>query len=113
MKNLRFNKFGTVDCEIDHEKYGTIPTTLDDEESKELIDSGVDIAEYIEPEKTLNDIREERTPLLKLYVDKYTPLWWSVLTTAQKDEVTAYRIALMDITEQDPTDVTWPTPPSF
>jgi hypothetical protein len=64
------------------------------------------------PAKTLDDIRSEREPLFKSHVDKYNPVWWAALTSAQKGKVSTYRKELMDITSQDPSDVTWPTPPS-
>jgi hypothetical protein len=113
MKNLRFNIAGSVDCDIDHPKHGTIPTTFNAEESQKVIDSGVDIAEYVEPVKTLDNVRAEREPLFSAHVDKYGGSWWSALTANQKEQVNTYRAELKDITTQDPTDVTWPTPPSF
>jgi hypothetical protein len=64
------------------------------------------------PPKTLDDVREERKSLFKSHVDKYSAAWWAALTSTQKGKVSSYRKELMDITSQDPTDVTWPTPPS-
>lgn len=111
MKNCRYNSKGTIDCDIDHEKYGVIPTTISDIKSQELIDSGVEIAPYAEPVRTLVDIRAERDRLLARNVDIYNPLRWAELTTAQKDSVKSYRQALLDITLQDPDSVIWPEPP--
>lgn len=57
MKNFKYNKHGTIDCVVIHEKYGAIPTTLDDKSSKELIESGVEIAPYVEPVKTVEQVQ--------------------------------------------------------
>lgn len=59
MKDFRYNAIGTVDCDIDHPAYGWIPTTLSEKESQKLIDSGVEIAPYIEPIKTLDQLQQE------------------------------------------------------
>jgi hypothetical protein len=64
------------------------------------------------PPKTLDDVRVERERLFKAHVD-YNATWFRALTLTQKDEVSQYRLDLLDITTQDPTNVTWPTPPSF
>lgn len=77
----------------------------------ELIEQGVEIAPYVDPVKTLDDIRAERDLLLAKYVDIYNPLRWAELTTQQKDKVKSYRKALLDITQQDPVCVIWPEPP--
>lgn len=113
MKNYRFNGVGTVDCDIKHNQYGTIPTTLSVEESQALIDSGVEIASYVELVKTLGDIRQERDLLLFANVDIYNPIRWAELSTEQKDAIKTYRQALLDITKQDPSSVIWPELPSI
>lgn len=77
----------------------------------ELIEYGAEIAPYIEPVKTLDDIRFERDSLLAKYVDIYNPLRWAELTTEQKDSIKKYRQALLDITKQDPASVIWPELP--
>jgi hypothetical protein len=64
------------------------------------------------PPKTLDDVRVERE-LLFSALKKYNGAWWAAMTSAQRDEVSQYRLDLLDITTQDPTNVTWPTPPSF
>lgn len=80
-------------------------------EMQELIDSGVEIAPYVEPAKTLDDIRAERDLLLAANVDIYNPLRWAELSADQKAKVKAYRQALLDITKQDPVSVIWPEVP--
>ena len=111
MKNYSYNILGTIDCVISHPEYGDIPTTLDDEESKKIIGLGVEIAPYVQPVKTLDDIREERDLLLAQNVDIYNPLRWAELSADQKAKVKTYRQALLDITKQDPASVTWPELP--
>ena len=59
MKNFKYNKIGTIDCDIEHEKYGSIPTTLSAEESQKVIDSGVEMAPYVEPVKSLDQLQKE------------------------------------------------------
>ena len=59
MNDFKYNKLGTIDCYVKHPKYGVIPTTLNDEESQKVIDSGVEIASYIEPVKTLEQLQQE------------------------------------------------------
>ena len=83
------------------------------EDEQTLIDSGVEIAPYVEQVKTIDDIRAERDSLLASNVDIYTPLWWSELSVSKKAKVKAYRQELLDITKQDPASVVWPTPPAI
>ncbi|KHL70592.1 hypothetical protein SF06_06760 [Pseudomonas flexibilis] len=71
-RELRFNKYGSVDCELEHPDFGWIPFTAspDDPEKhgRELYERIVagdfgDIAPYVEPEHvpfTLNQIQELR-----------------------------------------------------
>ena len=83
----------------------------DAEQVQKLLDSEVEIAPYVEPVKTLADIRVERDLLLVKQVDIYNPLRWAELSAAQKDKVKTYRQALLDITQQDPVSVIWPEVP--
>jgi len=100
------NRIGGVNAFIDG-----VETTLTALEVKAITEQGVEIAPYVEPVKTLDDIRAERDLLLVKYVDIYNPMRWAELTTAQKDKVKSYRKALLDITQQDPANVIWPEPP--
>lgn len=112
MENIRRNAAGGIDCDISINGIDFLcPTTLCDSEAINVINSGVEIAPYTEPVKTLNDIRAERDLLLAQNVDIYNPMRWAELTTAQKDSVKSYRQALLDITLQDPTSVVWPEVP--
>ena len=67
MKNYRYNRLNTIDCDIDHDIHGVIPATLTPEESQKVIDSGVEIAAYVEPVKTndqlIAEIDDELTSL--------------------------------------------------
>lgn len=113
MENHRYNSCGTIDCDIHHPIYGVIATTLDKNAAKNAIDSGFEIAPYVEPVKTIDDIRAERDLLLANNVDIYNPLRWAELSADQKAKVKAYRQALLDITKQDPASVTWPELPAI
>jgi hypothetical protein len=70
-----------------------------------------EIAPYVEPEKTLEDIRAERVLLLAQNVDIYNPIRWAELSADQKDSVKTYRQALLDITKQEPASAIWPELP--
>jgi hypothetical protein len=104
--NFTVNRIGGVNAFT-----GDTETTLTEEEVNEIIGQGVEIAPYVEPVPTIGDIRAERDQLLAKYVDIYNPMRWSELTATQKEVVKTYRKALLDITQQDPSSVTWPEPP--
>jgi hypothetical protein len=113
MIKYSYRSDGLINSHEQHSKDCSTVGVVDSEQQQELIDSGVDITDYIKPAKTLDDVRAEREPLFSAHVDKYGGSWWSALTANQKEQVNTYRAELKDITTQDPTDVTWPTPPSF
>lgn len=48
-------------------------------------------------------------------VDKINPVWFSTLSTAQQQELAAYRQALLDVPQQAgfPESVTWPEKPTW
>lgn len=124
-----------IDCWLDLEKYeGWTPYTLDVNDADMTIDNTVllaqmqeanDIAPYVAPTPPTEEelavvnaeaIRLKRAGILSSLVDPVVsnPMRWDVLTSTQQNEVTSYRTALLDITDQDtfPTSVTWPTIPS-
>tara|TARA_R110000824_G_scaffold257939_1_gene446850 strand:+ start:1043 stop:1360 length:318 start_codon:yes stop_codon:yes gene_type:complete len=85
MNNLRFNIHRTVDCTIDHPQYGLIDTTLSNEESKVLIDSGAEIAPYVELVKTVDQLRAEvitalngLDPTIRMLTDKMDGDKWAI-----------------------------------
>ena len=59
MIKYRFNRIGTIDELVSSEKYGDIWRTASEEDSREVIDSGVEIAPYVEPVKTLEQLQNE------------------------------------------------------
>lgn len=124
-----------IDCWLDLDKYeGWTPYTLDVNDADMTIDNTVllaqmqeanDIAPYVAPTPPTEEelavvsaaeIRTKRAGILSSLVDPVisNPMRWDALTSTQQNEVTAYRTALLDITDQDtfPTSVTWPTTPS-
>ena len=119
---------GNIDCEINHPEYGWIPYTLSDNDTDTTIDNvvvkailGSDIAPYVPPTQEELDaqaaaaVRGRRDYLLATEVDPIVsnPLRWADLTAEQQSAWTAYRTALLDITDQEgfPHSVTWPTKP--
>jgi len=117
-----------IDVEINHPKFGWIPylltdydtdTTINNDEVMALI--GTDFAAYVAPTQAELDaaaaaqVRVERDNLLVTVVDPIVSsnLRWAEMTTEKQAEWSAYRTALLDITDQAgfPTDITWPTKP--
>lgn len=58
-------------------------------------------------------VRRQRQTLFQKTVDKINPLIWESYTQEQKNAWTAYRQALLDITDQEgfPDNVIWPQMP--
>lgn len=56
-RNLKYNKFGTIDCEVDHPVLGWIPFTANPDDPEEIgrevyktiTESKVEIKAYVEP----------------------------------------------------------------
>ena len=71
------------------------------------------------PEPSIEELeakqRELRDKWLRIYVDTVNAVRWNGLTQQQKDELIAYRQALLDVPQQPgfPTSVTWPTHPEL
>ena len=59
MKKIRYNSKGGIDCDIIHVVHGNIPSTLNALDSQKVIDSGVEIAPYIVPVKTNDQLIAE------------------------------------------------------
>lgn len=131
IKNMcKYNADGSVDIEILHEKLGKLPftATKDDHEEhgrllyqKALAGEYGDIAPYVPPPPPTDEelslwVKKEREYLLTTLVDPFVsnPLRWGDLSQVQKDNVTAYRKELLDITLQPgfPKEVTWPVVPT-
>ena len=114
--------------EINHPDYGWIPYTVDPSDTDTTIDNdavmsliGSDFAPYVAPTQAeleaaaAAQVRGERDGILTTVVDPLVsnPLRWADLTAAKQAEWTAYRTALLDITDQSgfPHNVVWPTKP--
>ena len=117
-----------MDVEINHPQYGWIPYTLDPSDTDTTINNdevmaliGTDFAAYVAPTQAELDaaaaaeVRAERDNILATVVDPIVsnPLRWADMTADKQAEWSAYRTALLDITDQAgfPHDITWPTKP--
>lgn len=117
-----------MDVEINHPQYGWIPylltdydtdTTINNDEVMALI--GTDFSAYVAPTQeeldaaTAAQVRAERDNILVTVLDPIVtnPLRWDSLTTEKQAEWAAYRISLLDITDQVgfPHDINWPVQP--
>ena len=117
-----------MDVEINHPDFGWIPYTLNPADTDTTIDNdaiisliGTDFAAYVAPTQAELDaaaaaqVRAERDNILATVVDPIVsnPLRWADMTVEKQAEWSAYRTALLDITDQAgfPHDITWPTKP--
>jgi hypothetical protein len=117
-----------MDVEINHPTHGWIPYTVDPADTDTTIDNdevmaliGTDFAAYVAPTQAELDavaaaqVRAERDNILVTVVDPIVSnnLRWAEMTTEKQAEWSAYRTALLDITDQAgfPTEITWPTKP--
>lgn len=117
-----------MDVEINHPQHGWIPYTLDPDDTDTTIDNdevmsliGTDFAAYVAPTQEELDaaaaaqVRADRDSILVTEVDPIVsnPLRWADMTADKQAEWSAYRTALLDITNQAgfPHDITWPTKP--
>lgn len=124
--NVENTKF---DLEINHPDYGWVPYTLDPSDTDTTIDNtalvaliGSDYSAYVAPTQeeldaiAAADIREERDRRLVSEVDPIVsnPLRWADLSSQEQADVSAYRLALLDVPSQSgfPSTVSWPTKPS-
>jgi polyphosphate kinase len=118
-KNTKYNKYGTIDCDINHPEFGWITTTLspEDPETADLFNevlSNGDIAEYEEvqltpeqiEEQNIQEIRRERNKRLE-ELDR--PLWLENLTVEHKEIIDTYYQALLDA----PQTMVLPDRPDF
>lgn len=117
------------DVEINHPEHGWIPyhltpddtdTTIDNDALLELI--GSDFAPYVPPTqeeldaKATINARSRRDTLLRQEVDPIVsnPLRWADLSPQEQSDVSAYRLALLDVPQQSgfPNAISWPNKPS-
>lgn len=118
-----------MDVEINHPVYGWIPYTIDPTDTDMTIDNsellsliGSNFSAYVAPtqeelDATLaSQVRYERDQRLVSEVDPVVsnPLRWADLSEQEQADVSAYRLALLDVPSQSgfPSTVSWPTPPA-
>ena len=84
-----------------------IPTDLNNTDFADILASGVEIDDYVAPEKTWAEIRGERDALL------HDSDWMAMADRTITEAQSSYRQALRDIPQDfaDPAAVVWPTPP--
>lgn len=123
---------GMIDCEIEHENHGWIPFTCDPNDTGALFDTAAlhatmeadpATAPYVPPTEAEllaaanTEARALRAGLLAQHVDAFVmnPLRWADLTADQQAQISTYRRALLDITDQAgfPASITWPEVPAF
>lgn len=114
-----YNMYGTIDCNIMHPDYGSLPCTISEEAYPtmwaEAIAMGV--APYIPNVPKLTQLAyDERDYLIDRFVNKYagSVLAWNDLTPPKRAQITQYRTALLNIDNQPgfPITIDWPEPPN-
>lgn len=98
-------------CEVDSSN-GTEPGVLQilsDQEADEWCQNEMRLRFNIASTK----VREERDRIFATTVDRLNPLRWAELTQLQREEWSAYRQSLKDVTSQPgfPFEVVWPEVP--
>lgn len=131
-RNQKYFSETVIDCEIKHPNHGWIPFSCD------INDTGSDVdvislfdtiskdpstEPYKEPDivqikvAAAEEVDFERNRLLRTIVDPIAvnPLRWEELSESEKTELSTYRKALLDITEQEgyPLEVVWPEVPAW
>lgn len=118
-----------MDVEINHPSYGWIPYTIEPADTDMTIDNtalldliGSDFTAYVAPTQDELDaieaskVRGDRDIKLQLEVDPVVsnPLRWGDLSAQEQADVSAYRLALLDVPQQQgfPHTISWPTKPS-
>jgi len=118
-RNPIYNRFNSVDCEIEHPEYGWIPFTASPSDPEEYgrdlyneIIQSQNIAPYQPPsdDAVAEEIRSIRNSLI-------TKTDWTQLPDVPekiKSEWAAYRQALRDVPEQPdfPYNIVWPDKPN-
>lgn len=123
-RNARYNKDGTIDCEVNHLDFGWLPYTASNQDveaiGREVFEAAKNVASaYVDPPVDIAqlaiDMRTERNRRLREEVDPMVmnSLRWGDLTDEQRQAWADYRRALLDVTEQVgfPETVVWPARP--
>ena len=118
-----------MDVEINHPDYGWIPYLLTDFDTDNTIDNdnlmsliGTDFTAYVAPTQeeldaaAASQVRHERDQKLTSEVDPIVsnPLRWADLSSQEQADVSAYRLALLDVPSQSgfPNTISWPAKPA-
>ena len=129
-RNAAYLRNGMINVEINHPEMGWVPFTCSPDDTDSLVDTvqlnalilaNGDVAAYVPPTQAeldaqkAEEVRAERTDLLLDVVDPVVcnPLRWDELTEAEQQAWRDYRIALLNVPQQEgfPNNVTWPTAP--
>lgn len=129
-RNAAYLRNGMINVEINHPEMGWVPFTCTPDDTASLIDTvqlnalmlaNGDVAPYVPPtqaeldEQMANQVRAERDAILTHTVDPIVtnPLRWDELSESQQQAWRDYRIALLNVPQQEgfPNNVTWPTAP--
>lgn len=115
-----------MDVEINHPDYGWLPYTIDPTDTDNTIDNaallaliGSDFSAYVAPTQqeldaaTAASVRAERDRRLVADVDPIVsnPLRWSAMSEQEQADMSAFRMALLDVPQQAgfPNTVSWPS----
>jgi len=115
-----------MDIEINHPDYGWLPYTIDPTDEDNTIDNaallaliGSDFSAYVAPTQeeldaaTAASVRAERDRRLEADVDPIVsnPLRWSAMSEQEQADMSAFRMALLDVPQQAgfPNTVSWPS----
>ena len=115
-----------MDVEINHPDFGWIPYTIDPADTDMTIDNsallaliGSDFTAYVAPTQeeldavTAAEVRNERNRRLVSEVDPIVsnPLRWGAMSEQEQANMSAYRMALLDVPQQAgfPNTVSWPS----
>lgn len=129
-RNAEYISNGWINVEINHPDMGWVPFTCDPNDAASLVDtqqlfdlieSNGDVAAYVPPtqeeldERAAAQVRAERNTILVNDVDPIVtnPLRWDGLSESQQQAWRDYRVALLNVPQQEgfPNNVTWPTAP--
>lgn len=129
-RSAKYNRLGTIDCEIEHPTHGWIPFTCDPNDQgaafdtremfDRMVDSGV-VAAYVPPtQEELVELqwaimRDKRDALLRESDILVLPDRWMNYTLEQQQALAAYRQTLRDLPETttDPLNPVWPELPDL
>lgn len=105
--NAQYTATGSITALVDGVQM-SIPVNAGNRHYREMLDQGIEIAPYVEPAPTADQVRAERDQLLAASD-------WTQVADAPVDQAAwaDYRQALRDVPDQVgfPADVAWPVEP--